>query len=341
MTPTKDIIANGRVYHVVEDRKIHFHVLVRGRAVDEITGLSVQDPFLLNADLPGVNTKTASDGLFGISGYPEHLTPFLPVTVTLELRSPRYRTRAVPVTIPLLPVYPVNLGDVPLRELPIRIQGRITNDTTRAPIANATVISAVSKVGILRTPLHAAHAAGAVIQRRTLTPAGPPLQLIETARSGATILNLSSTAGLAPTALLRVGPERDSDFGVISTVLTGNRVSLETPMWREFPATTVVQRHNRGAIGVSTSLARSADPGDGSVSLSGNLTGQTFELVDGPATEFGYLSALTDAQGDYRVDGVCGVPSITLKASAAGFADKQVLWPVDYGQRINYIDFRL
>jgi hypothetical protein len=81
--------------------------------------------------------------------------------------------------------------------------------------------------------------------------------------------------------------------------------------------------------------------GDGLLLLTGPLAVTRLEVMDGAATEFAVVNALTDAEGFYRLDALGGLRTLDLKASAATFVDLQVPWSLDTSQPVNVVSFRL
>ena len=91
----------------------------------------------------------------------------------------------------------------------------------------------------------------------------------------------------------------------------------------------------------STSPARQ---GSGILLLDDPLVDESIQIGDLPAlVEFHRIGALSDGRGDYRIDGVEGLKTIFLMASAAGINPmvEPAEWTVDYGQPVNIVNLQL
>jgi hypothetical protein len=159
---------------------------------------------------------------------------------------------------------------------------------------------------------------------------------------GAATLVLNDVSTIAPNAVLQLGIDRNMEFAIVASVDAAlNIVTLTTPVRRSLPAGSPVQRVNKGGVGTSQTLTRSALAGDGLLRLSGTLPEGTIEILDGASTEYAVTGALTDARGYYRLDGVGGAVLFDLQASAPTFVTQSTGVALDYTEPVNVTDFRM
>lgn len=175
MAVIRQIQVRNRTYTVADDVKTVYRALMTGMIRDEITGEPPRIAFTIRVDRDGVEVKTMADGLFCISGYAERVFPSLSSTsysVGLVIAVPDYKEVTQTIVVPMAATFPVNVPTVQLRRLPIRLQGRVVEDTTaRDPIPNASVLIVnpppsppapplTEYVVALRSPLSFDHASG-------------------------------------------------------------------------------------------------------------------------------------------------------------------------------------
>ncbi len=336
------VFANDLAYTVIDDFTSTFQELVHGLVTDEIAGAPPIEFAAVTVDRPDLVPKFVEGGLFAISGYPERIAT--PLNVLLTVRVAGYVPATIPIPIPAVPVYPIDAGTVAVRRQPVRLQGRVVENTgARLPIPNASVDILTANTFAARSPIHFDHGSGVTVRSRALTPSGAPKTLATVARSASSDATLNNVGGLASGNLLRFGDDIDAEYAVIDTLGPApNQVLLTSPLRRTFAAGTTVQRTTRGAIGTTTTLSRSANSGDALLLLAGPLPLGTIEIVDGTSTEYNISGALTDAQGFYRFDGIGGLRQVDVQAAAAGFTSSPVT-PVfiDYTQPATVLSFRL
>ena len=337
--------SGGWLYTVVDDLTVSLVVIATGAVRDEISGLPLPAPLSVIASRPDIFVKTLDNGLYALSAYVEEAFPNLTTTAysfQVSLVAPGYRDAAGTVNIPAATVFPVPAPSPALRANTLRLQGRVVQQAgTHPSIANALVRATTAGLFSARTPIHFSHAAGTTIRGRTLTPTGASKLLIEDTPWGASRIVVDNTAGIVANTLLRLGTDIEAEYVVAAGLGAPGEVLLTGPLARSFRSGASVRRHNRGGTGVTRTLARSADAGDGLLLCSGAISAATVEIVDGAATEYTTLGALSDAAGFYALDGTGGVTLAEFTASAGGFSDLPVDLELNYSQPVNILDFRL
>jgi hypothetical protein len=242
---TRDIVDVGsRRYTVSFDAELprgrRTTVIVRCRALDELTGLPVPAPL---AVAPGgaaferpatralVRPRTADGALTGLVGVPVTVLPLFTTQayeVGLRVSAPGYN--ALAATRPHGPFaggvdawQPCDLGDLHLHREAIEIEGRVVAaGPPAAPVNNATVSVALawrapatplatpaptsSRLLNLTPGIYARRAAAATqVEGVMLTSAGgTPKRLLGGVPAGVTDVRLSDAAGLAVGTLLRI-----------------------------------------------------------------------------------------------------------------------------------------
>jgi hypothetical protein len=244
-----------------------------------------------------------------------------------------------------------------LRRRPIRLQGRVSQNTiAHPPIAGARIMTdaAGPQVILFRAPVRSDYPIGATVRARTLDPvalAAPARTLAAPSSSGQSTLVVNSRQGLVSGQVIRLGPPQFGQFSRVQSVsptpanmaLPGE-ITVEVAPNRSFGTDTPIEVFTPGASGTTRYLTRAADTGDGVLQLDGPLAIETVEIEDAPQPlEYQALGALTDADGYYSSDGIVGVAALDLKASATGFVTPAtaVSHVLDYNQTTNVVDFRL
>lgn len=354
--PTQ-ITANGRIYTVVDDVDTVYWALITGAVVDGAAGGDFRHDFTVTPDLPGMTVRTIDGGLYCLAGYPEQVFPNLATmgyTVALTIAAQGYRGVSLPVPVPQNSAFPVGAPITPLRPLPVRVQGRVVDDASRAPLPGAMVRTDDSPgpphVVSLRGPLHFAHPAGTAVREQPFSNAGPAKQLAVAAAGSSATVTLTNRAGLAPGGILRLGSAEPREFGIIASLaatpanpaLPGD-VALTALLGRSLPAGADVQPVTPGAAGTVRHLVADADAGDGLVLLDGPLNVATVAVADAaPArVEYGSTGVLTDAQGFYALDGVGHVARVGLIVSAPAHLSDTIPVVIDYSQAVSVVDCRL
>lgn len=343
MTAPVTIATDAFVYSAVPDTTISATAFVTGRVIDEVT----QQPLefaTVRADRASVYTRVAAGGYFAASGSPARLFPDLattPYALELTFRAERHRELVVPVAIPAGTLFPIALGDVRLRPLPVRLEGRVVRESNRTGIAGAELsIQSPSTALLLRTTAHADHPSGVNVVPRTLA-IGAAFSVAGAVTGGATSVKLApNVLGLAAGSILRFAP---SEYVVVDSVegAPANRVTLRYPLTHSYPDLTPVREFTPLAAGAPVATARSIDAGDGLLVLAAVMSAPAIEIADGLRTEYHDTNRITDTDGFFAADGIAGVPSLTLRASAPPLAPLDTEWIIDSSRPVAALGFRL
>jgi hypothetical protein len=364
--------AKNHRYHIVDDVRAVYRVLVRGRVTDGITGDPVQAPLVVGVDHPRVQSKQAPAGLWCLAGQPEMVfpDPSVPHTLHYSIGAAGYSESAQVVTIPAHALFPISVPDLRLSRLPVQLQGRVSAEAdAHNPISDAHVVlvnefpttppnQLLTRYALgLGTSLRSAHAAGLNVNgyQPSAVVLGPPARtLVEEVRVGATTLMVNNRIGLAVGQALKLGPAFRAEYALIDNVISAapaGPVELTAPLRRGFPAQTTLEAFTLGAPTALGRLADAAAVGDGLLLLNNVPAAQVphlrerwlLEIAD-PAHPREYLThgAQTGADGFYRFEGVNRLEALELSVSAAGFTSPPPLrWLIDYDQSVNTVNFRL
>jgi hypothetical protein len=354
------ITAGDYTFTVVEDIVTKFEVIFVGSILDGISGDKLRATFSVSADRGDVICKPVDGGLFCIAAdvqvaFPDLTVPGPPIRLTV--RADGYRDQTRVIAFPANPTFPVTIASIVLRRLPIRLQGRVSQNTVaHPPIAGARIMTdaAGAQVVLLRAAVRSDYPIGTTVRARTLDPVvlpAPARTLAAAASSGQSTLVVNSRQGLASGQIIRFGPPQFGQFSRVQSVSTTpanlalpGEITVDVAPNRSFGSDTAVEVFTPGTSGTTRQLTRAADTGDGVLQLDGPLAAATIEIEDGPQPlEYQALGALTDADGYYSSDGIVGVAALDLKASATGFATPAtpVSHVLDYNQTTNVVDFRL
>ena len=309
------------------------------RAVDEVSGAEPRTPIDMRTDREVAFARAGTGGMISVSGRVEHLFPDLATTnyqleITIAARG--YRTHTRTETILAGSQFPIDLGTIALRPFPVRVEGRVTKESDRTPIAGAVIRVITPKVLLLSVPAYYDHPAGTAVTARTLTP-GAAHALAGDAPAGAIALALNNVAGLGAGGLLLFDGR---EYGVIASVDAGAKtVTLEHALRRSYADGAVVNEVGIAA-GAATTTSRDVNAGDGILLLNAPLAGDALSLGGAPI-EYHDLGVVSDADGFYAANGVGGVREPTFRASAGGFADLDVPLAIDYANPVNPSSFRL
>ena len=357
-TPSQVQVGN-LLYTVVDDCTTTYRAVLTGTVTDEVLGDFSSPAFTVKLERSDLGTKTMATGLFAVTGYPDQSFPHLATTsysVNLVLQAPGFRNLNIAATIPINATFPVVIPPVGMRRLPVRIQGRVVNDMTRAPIAGALVLSVddpttppLVHTTALRSPLYFAHASGVSAQLVTIGSLGGAT-LTSDSTAGTQVLNLSARTGLGPGSIIQLSnvSKLIVEYGVVDHLGPGpagsaGQVFLRNALNRSYPAgiPTIVQFVSATLSGAPAALSTDADAGDGVLRASQLLNGATLVVESGTLTaEYHEVGALSDTDGYYGLDGIGRVQEIFLKASQ-GPLQQTLGWFVEYDQMINVVDVRL
>lgn len=352
--PQRRIEAGNRVYMAVQDLVLRDQLVLAGRVIDLVYGEPWRGPF--NVRLTSGDTlrvRAASDGFFAVAGDPERAFPGLdvnPSSIDLAVGGNGLRERAVTVPVPVAATFPRPAIEIELARLPITLTGRTVQAVNRNPVPGAWVTFADAALTLLRTPLHAGHAAGAEVRECQLNPAGPLKTLDAPAARGASTLLLSDRQGLAPGDLLRLGAEGRWEVAVVEDLapLPANpalpgEVTLTAPLARSFAQGAEAQPVAAVDLAGLAALDAEVFAGGGVLPLTAPVAALAVRLEAAAAAnvEYHLVGALADADGYYRADGLDRPARADLEATAAGFLPALVTWAADFARPANRIDFGL
>lgn len=364
MATPHQVAVGNLLYTVVDDCTTTYWALLTGSVTDEILGDLYAPGFTVNTGRADLATKTTANGLFAVTGYPDQSFPnhssINSPNVNLELKAPGFRDLTISQPILAGVPFPIVVPPQKLRRLPVRIQGRVVNDLTRAPYAGSLVLSVDDPnnppsihTTALRTPLYFDHPTAPVAQLVTITaPSGPSLTAAVTA--GDQILNLSSRSGLGTGSVIQLSNASKLivEYGVVDQVIpapsaTAGQVLLRNALNRSYAAgvATTVSFVTAGAASGTINLSADVNAGDGVLLAPQLMNGTALitTLVVDPGTpivEYHEIGALTDSDGYYGLDGMGRVPEIFL-FSSQGALQQTVGWFIEYENAVNVVDLRL
>jgi hypothetical protein len=348
------------LYKVVDDCTTTYWALVTGSVTDEILGELHAPEFTVDTGRTDLATKTTANGLYALTGYPDQAFPHHGSTsyplFSFVLRAPGFRDLKIKQPILAGATFPVIAPPAVLRRLPVRIQGRIVNDLTRAPIPGALVLSVdnplllpVIHATAMRTPLYFDHPSGTAAQLVTIAPAGGANLKVGSA-AGDQMLILSTRTGLGPGSIVQISNTSKVivEYGVVDHLGPGapalpGEVFLRNALNRSYPVSpaTTVQFVNTAPAGGVATLATDANAGDGVLLATLLLNGTTLVVDSGTLTaEYHEVGALSDSDGYYGLDGMGRVQEIFLRASQ-GALQQTIGWFIEYDHAINVVDLRL
>jgi hypothetical protein len=331
------IVTDAGTFHVALDLRIDRVAVFTARVVDEVSNTEPRTTVEAFTNREMAIARAGEGGMLSVSGRIEHLFPDLATTaysLDLTIEADGYRTVKRTLAIPIASPFPIDLGTIPLRPYPVRMEGRVTRESNRAPITTATIKVITPKLLLLRVPAYADHPAGAAVTEQTLTP-GAARTLDADAPAGTLTLVLDNVAGLAGNDVLLFG---DAEYGIIDTVDTpAKSVTLKHALRRSYAKNATV-KPVAVAAGAATTLARDVNAGDGILQLTAPLAGDAVSIG---GTEFHDLGVLSDAGGFYAANGVGGVRELLFRAKAGGFLDLDVPHTIAYAQPINPLSFKL
>jgi hypothetical protein len=345
------------LYTVVDDCTTSYLALLTGSVTDEILGELYAPDFMVVSGRADLQLKKTVNGLFALTGYPDLSFPHHDTTgynLNLKLKAPGFRDLSWVQPVPAAQPFPILIPAKALRRLPVRIQGRVVNDLTRAPIPSAQVLSVddplsppTIHVTAMRTPLYFDHPSGVIVQNVTMnTPVA--LSLTADVASGDNVLNLLNRSGLAANSAiqLRNSSQTVVEYGVVDHLGPGapaaGQVFLRNAMNHSYPKSAAVTLFTPSLVGGPATLSSDANVGDGVLLASQLLNGASALVVDtGLLTaEYHEVGALTDTDGYYGLDGLGRVREIFLFSTQGGL-QQTVPWFIEYDHAANVVDLRL
>ncbi len=354
------ISAGDHVYTVVDDITSVYAAVITGAVTDEILGNVTIPGFAVEVSRPDLLPKTEETGLYAVTGYPNLAFPKLSstsYTINLVLKAPGFQDKDLTVVIPMNATLPVTAAPAALRRLPVRIQGRVVQDSNRQPISGAWVVAVdnpnppsppppppLPHTTLLRSPLYFAHAPGVQVQQVGLTNVGTA-KLAQPALAGTQLLNLTTTAGLSGSAFIQLSTPSLVLVEYATVDHLGSQpgqVFLRNALNSSYlPSSTNVQFFTATpGAGVGT-LLLDADAGDGLVVADSLLNVGTVAVDPASATALEYheIGAITDADGYYAFNGMGRVPQLFLEANPPG--TPVIAWFIEFDKPVNVVDFRL
>jgi hypothetical protein len=331
------IVADANTFEVVADARSDRVAIFIARLVDEVSGMRPRTRADVRTNREVAMAREASGGMLVVSGRIEHLFPDLATqaySLDLTIEADGYRPIERTETIPIAALFPIDLGTIRLRPYPIRVEGRVTRESNRDPVASASIRTITPKLLLLRVPAYADHPAGTAVTLQNLTP-GAARTLDADAPAGTMTFLLNNVGALAANGVLLFG---DREYGIIDTIDgPAKSVTLKHALRRSYAKTATVKPV--GAVaGAGTTLARDVNAGDGVVILTASLAGDAVSIG---GSEYHHLGIVSDANGFYGADGVGGVRELLLRASAGGLLDLDVPVIIDYANAVNPLGFRL
>ena len=357
MATPHQVTVGDLLYTVVDDGTTTYWALLTGSVTDEILGELNAPDFTVVTGRPDLQLKKTINGLFALTGYPDLSFPHHDTNsynLNLQLKAPGFRDQRWVQSVLAAQPFPIVIGTKALRRLPVRIQGRVVNDLTRAPIPGAQVLSVddplsppTVHVTAMRTPLYFDHPLGAQAQNVTMnTPV--PLNLTADVASGDQVINLFNRSGLAgnPVIQLRNVSQTIVEYAVVDHLGPGapaaGQVFLRNALNHSYAQSALVTHFTPGVVGGPATLSTDANAGDGVLLANQLLNGSSTLVVDSGllTAEYHEVGAMTDADGYYGLDGMGRVREIFLYSIQGGL-QQNVPWFIEYDHDVNVVDLRL
>jgi hypothetical protein len=331
-------------YRAIPDESVRRIAFVTGAVVDEATGVGVSEA-RLRVDRNGAAARVTAGGFFAVSGATESLFPDLATTaysLDLHFAALHYKAKALTIPIPAATSFPIPAGVVRLRPEPVRIEGRVTRESNRLQIAGANVeVTAPANVLLLRAPSYMNHALVNVTPV-TMLAAGPLRSLSSGAAAGSRVLTLNNVAGLGNGSILRIGNPPASEYAVLDGAdAPTSTATLRHALWHSYPQFANAQAVTAMPAGPAVAVARNTDAGEALLVLAAPLVAAIVEITDGPDSEYHDTNLVADGDAFFGADGIAGVPSLTLRASAGGFLPLNRDVPLDPTRPVIDVSFRL
>jgi hypothetical protein len=339
------IESDGFLYEVVDDLAILYQAVFTGALLDETNGEPIVSLPVLSTDLEKLSLRSATGALIAGAAYVEQVFPKLATTSYLfhvDISAEGYQHTTLTVNVPAGTTFPITTAPVIMRRIPVRLQGKVVKDSDRSPLPLATVSSKSGKTPLLRDNVRSSHAAGTTVRSFSFTNLGAARKLSATALPGSTGVVLDNNAGLGANDFLQIGSDGSAQiYQVSGTGPAAGLVVLQSPLTATFPDGTAVQQLNPVGPSGNSTLARSSDPGDGLLVLATALSDSGIEIVDGAATEYHWLNAVSGTDGYYQADGIVAVAALELLCKSGVLTPGDQPWMPQYGDRVNVVDFRL
>ncbi len=350
------------LYTVVDDCVTVFSAMIVGSVSDEILGRfdssSLQVKFARN-DLRATVTR---QGMYAISALPPRSFPKLDTqsyTVDYTLHADGFRDVSLSVNIPASPALPVPAATMAMRRVPVRLQGRVVQDTNGLPVGGALIVCVdnpnppsppppppLPHTLLMRSPLYFAHPVNAPMQQVTLSTAGGA-HLTQPAAAGSRTILLDTTAGLSGSAFVQLANAASTivEYATVSSVgPQPGLVTLNNALNRSFPQgpATTVRFVAASPAGSTAHLLLDADAGDGVLIADTLLQVNTVAIdLGGSAVEYHELGALTSNDGYFAVDGIGRAAQIFVRPNPGTPGLPVVPWFIEYDQAVNFVNFMI
>lgn len=357
MATSYQVSVGDLLYTVVDDATTTYWALLTGLVTDEIFGELYAPDFSVVTGRDDLQLKKTANGIYALTGYPDMSFPYhdsISYNLNLQIKASGFRGQSWVQSVPAAQPFPIVIVTRALRRLPVRVQGRVVNNLTRAPIPGVQVISVddpltppTVHVTAVRSPLYFDHPSGAQVQNVTMN-APVTLHLTADVTSGDQAINLSDRSGLAGNSVIQLRNVSQTlvEYAVVDHLGPGapaaGQVFLRNALNRSYPQSSSVTFFTPVVAGGPATLSADANAGDGVLLANQLLNGSATLSVDSgsPAAEYHEVGAMTDADGYYGLDGMGRVREIFLHATLGGL-QQTVPWFIEYDHDVNVVDLRL
>lgn len=342
------VSVGSRSYLVTPDIPGRDLAFIIGEVLDDADGRAMAREVDVASDEP-LTFAASSQREFALAGNPAVALADRTIAhaVTVSLQAKGYRPATDTVTIPAFPVLPQR-HNMALRRLPFTVSGRVFGRHAGPPPSYDLLPGAIVTLSpipgpggelplLLRQPLRADPGVGASIRRRAATVQAP-LAALADAAAGDLFVEIADGSALTVGDLLRVGPEHRRFHAEVAEVIAHP----------DRPAPAALVRLTEGLAGAIANGAAIDHLTLGGYSGStGHFVGAAFAgeavlwLDTLPSTASGVLvvregglpdrhhdaNVLSNADGDYRIDGFARIGTPTFAVGAAGFTTRTSSYP--------------
>jgi hypothetical protein len=345
------VLSAGRRYDVVFDRTNRRIVFARGAVTDDADGRPVPPPYAVGVDEPLLDAGD-HDGGFALAGDPDvALTDTsIPHALALTIVAHGYRPADAVVTIPVAPIFPIDVP-VALRRRPVRLAGRVMAAATGAPVPAARLaltgpaLPLPARALLLSPPLAADLGPAAILQGHAIAAVASPVP-VKTARAAAagTIeIFLDDLQGLAPGQLLHIGPPERAHWVEIASLAAPFVVRLTAPLDLSVREGDPAAPFSLGAaMGPAAAPIGEAFAGEAVIIADAAAAGDVLVITDAPAPARHHMvGAIAGPSGDYAIPGLARLASVRLSVTAAGFTGQNRTIPLPRSSPAATLDWRL
>jgi hypothetical protein len=354
------VTAGSNSYMVAYDGTLIWHAVATGEILDDADGTPIAGGCSLIADEPLLKVRL-SDDRYALMGDPDIVftDQSIPHPVVVQVTLDGYRPVLTTLTVPAYPSGPL-VQDIELRRLPFTLRGRVfglTGGLNPAfdPVAAAEIDvigppgPAASLPLLLRQPLRETLGPGAKLRGRALaaiasvTAAAPAL-------AGDDHIALADGTGVAATQLLRFGSAERGHWAEVASVQPDpDRPAPASLAWTTEPLSGSVDpalpiaRFTPGALsGPTGNPVGAAYQGEALVYLDAIPSGGDVVRITEPGKPDRYHArgAVSDALGDYLIEGIARLGTVTFQVAAGGFTTQTLDIPTAL-LRASPLDWRL